>query len=80
MAAQLSLASATVTNDAGEVVAKDVPVLVRQNRLRIGVGDAMAYDDVQQVTQTSRGVWVVTLPGSVTFTVSRKEDCGCGGR
>lgn len=78
MAAQLSLASATVTNDNGEQVAKDQPVLVRQNVLRIGVGNAMVYEDVQAVTQTSRDVWTVTLPGSIVFTVNRGEDCGCG--
>lgn len=78
MAAQLSLASATVTNDDGQQVAVDQPVLVRQNVLRIGVGTAHVYQDVQAVTQTSRDVWQVTLPGSVVFTVSRGKDCGCG--
>lgn len=78
MAAQLSLASASVTTDEGEALGTDEPVMIRQNTLRIGIGADRTYQDVQAVTQVSRGVWQVLLPGTKVLTVTRSKDCGCG--
>lgn len=75
MAATISVAKATVTDDeTGEVLARDEQVLVRDNVLRAG---RTQLPDVMTVTQTSRGVWQVTLPGARTLTVVRSRDCGC---
>lgn len=78
MASQLSLASASVTDDEGGALSKDEPVLVRANVLRIGVGHERTYHDVQAVSQKGRGVWEILLPGSKVLTVTRSKDCGCG--
>lgn len=81
MAAQLSLASATVTNDEGEVIGKDEPVLIRENVLRIGVGHDRRYEHVQSVTAVGRNRWEVRFPTSVVLTVDRGAPCGpCTGR
>lgn len=79
MAAQLSLASATVTDDEDQQVGgKDAPVLVRGNTLRIGAGNgATVFEDVQTVTQVGRGVWEITLPTTRVLTVRRAAGCGC---
>jgi hypothetical protein len=79
MAAQLSLAAATVTDDDGQQIGKDEPVLIRQNVMRVGVGNDRRYEDVQTVTQTGRNVWEVRFPTSRVLTVVRGEDCGCHG-
>lgn len=79
MAAQLSLAAATVTDDDGVVIGKDEPVLIRQNVMRVGVGNDRRFEDVQTVTQIGRGRWEVRLPTSRILTVIRGEDCGCRG-
>jgi hypothetical protein len=79
MAAQLSLAAATVTDDDGQVIGTEEPVLIRQNVMRIGVGNDRRYEDVQSVTQTGRNVWEVRFPTSVVLTVVRGADCGCHG-
>ena len=80
MAAQLSLASATVTDDEGTVLGKDEPVLIRQNVMRVGVGNDRRYEDVQSVTQVGRNHWEVRFPTSKILTVLRGEDCGCRGQ
>ena len=80
MASNLSLASATVTDDDGAVLARNEPVLIRANTLRLGTGNDRTHPDVMAVAQIGRGRWEVTLPGARTLTVVRSEDCGCGGR
>lgn len=81
MAAPLSLASATVTDEAGHAVATKAQVLVRENVLSMRSGGTS--DDrpgVQSVTQVSRGVWRIRFPDSTELTVTRQGGCGCGGR
>lgn len=79
MAANLSLAQATVTDDNGQQIGKDEPVLIRENVLRVGVGDSRTYPNVQAVTQVGRGRWEVRFPGSQILTIVRAADCGCRG-
>lgn len=79
MAAQLSLASATVTDDEGTVLGKDEPVLIRQNVMRVGVGNDRRYENVLAVQSLGRNRWEVTFPTSRVLTVVRGEDCGCRG-
>lgn len=77
MAANLSLASATTTDEHGNVLGRDESVLVRQNVLRIGTGNDRRYENVMEVVQVSRGVWEIRLPG-MALTVRRSKNCGCG--
>jgi len=83
MAAQLSLASANVTDENGHAVATRVHVVVRGNVLTMRSGDGSGPDErpgVQSVTQVSRGVWRLRFPDATELTVTRTGGCGCGGR
>lgn len=83
MAAQLSLAAANVTDEDGNLVgAKDDPVLIRQNTMRIGIGNANVHHDVQTVTNPGHGVWLVRFADGHELTVRRGTgSCySCSGR
>jgi hypothetical protein len=78
MAANLSLAAANVTDDDGQPIGKrDEPVMIRNNVLRIGAGDAaQAFPNVSTVTNPGRGIWTVRFVDSTEFTV-RRGNAGC---
>lgn len=80
MAAQLSLASAKVTNG-DEVVAASAQVLVRGDTMTLRhSGTSEQLEHVQSVEAVSRGVWLVRFPDGTELTVTRSGRTCCGGR
>jgi hypothetical protein len=73
MAANLSLAAANVQDEDGNRVGdRDDPVMIRNNVLRVGVGDrALAFPNVSTVTNPGRGQWVIRFTDATEFTVQR---------
>lgn len=83
MAAQLSLAAAIVTDEDGNQVGnRDDPVLIRQNTMRIGVGNTNVHDGVLAVTNPAVGTWLVRFANGTELTVRRgTSSCySCSGR
>lgn len=77
MAAQISLASATVTTTDGVTVGEKAMLLVRGDVLRF---DGAEYPGVSSVTNTGRGRWTIRFTSGEEWAVRRHGGCGCGGR
>lgn len=77
MAAQLSLASASVTTVDGSTVGTKAMLLIRGTTVRY---DGTEYLGVSTVENTGRGRWRIRFANGDEWDVKRDGGCGCGGR
>lgn len=81
MAAALSLASAKITGPDGEIIHAEAQVLVRGTTLTLRHGgQSTVRENVQTVTQVTRGKWSIRFPDATELTVERVGRRCCGRR